>query len=146
MSVRRAHFLLPPSQWEKYRFADLLFIALGQSPDVRESVWRVNSEISQFICDYKHVSDSNERNIYSKPLNEIEEKGIWDESSSIYREIYDEEDDNEDDEDYENYSSDQDEPTYNKYNGSYAQDEMGYSDDDIDTIFDGDPDAYWNID
>jgi hypothetical protein len=37
-------------------------------------------------------------------------------------------------------------PTYNNYNGSYAQDEMGYSDDDIDTIFDGDPSAYWNID
>ena len=37
-------------------------------------------------------------------------------------------------------------PTYEKYGGSYAQDEMGYSDDDIDTIFDGDPDAYWNID
>lgn len=37
-------------------------------------------------------------------------------------------------------------PTYEKYNGSYAQDEMGYSDDDIDTIFDGDPLAYWNID
>ncbi len=36
--------------------------------------------------------------------------------------------------------------TYNKYNGSYAQDEMGYSDDDIDEIFDGDPSAYWNID
>jgi hypothetical protein len=35
---------------------------------------------------------------------------------------------------------------YNGYSGSYAQDEMGYSDDDIDTIFDGDPDAYWNID
>lgn len=35
---------------------------------------------------------------------------------------------------------------YGKYTGSYAQDEMGYSDDDIDTIFDGDPDAYWNID
>lgn len=38
------------------------------------------------------------------------------------------------------------EATYNRYNGSWAQDEMGYSDDDIDTIFDGDPDAYWNID
>lgn len=38
------------------------------------------------------------------------------------------------------------EVTYNRYNGSYAQDEMGYSDDDIDTIFDGDPSAYWNID
>lgn len=37
-------------------------------------------------------------------------------------------------------------PTYEKYGGSYAQDEMGYSDDDIDTIFDGDPSAYWNID
>ena len=35
---------------------------------------------------------------------------------------------------------------YGKYRGSYAQDEMGYSDDDIDTIFDGDPLAYWNID
>lgn len=35
---------------------------------------------------------------------------------------------------------------YNGYSGSYAQGEMGYSDDDIDTIFDGDPDAYWNID
>jgi hypothetical protein len=36
--------------------------------------------------------------------------------------------------------------SYEKYSGSYAQDEMGYSDDDIDTIFEGDPSAYWNID
>ena len=58
-----------------------------------------------------------------------------------------EEDDEEDyyDEPYVNISY-QDDPTYDRYNGSYAQDEMGYSDDDIDTIFDGDPDAYWNID
>lgn len=40
----------------------------------------------------------------------------------------------------------EDEPTYDCYRGTWAQDEMGYSDDDIDTIFDGDPDAYWNID
>jgi len=146
MCVRRAHFLLPPLQWEKYHFADMLFIALGQSPEVRESVWRINSEISQFICDYKHISNSNKRNIYSKPLNEIEERGIWNESSSIYREIYDDEEGDEYDEDYEDYSSNQDEPTYERYNGSYAQEEMGYSDDDIDTIFDGDPEAYWNID
>lgn len=39
-----------------------------------------------------------------------------------------------------------DKDTYERYNGSYAQDEMGYSDDDIDTIFEGDPSAYWNID
>ena len=34
----------------------------------------------------------------------------------------------------------------NLYAGSWAQEIEGYSDDDIDTIFDGDPDAYWNID
>ena len=38
------------------------------------------------------------------------------------------------------------ESTYEEYNGSYAQDVMGYSDQDIDDAFDGDPDAYWNID
>ena len=37
-------------------------------------------------------------------------------------------------------------PTYGRYAGSYAQSEMGWSDDDIDTVLDGDPDAYWNID
>ncbi|MBO7577034.1 MAG: hypothetical protein J6T03_06170, partial [Bacteroidales bacterium] len=146
MCVRRAHFLLPPSKWEKYRFADLLFIVLGQSPDVRESVWRVNGEVSQFICDYLQVLESNERNICSKPLEELEERGIWDEKSSIYRDIYDSEEDEYGNDDNENYLTDWDEPTYDKYNGSYAQDEMGYSDDDIDTIFDGEPDAYWNID
>lgn len=35
---------------------------------------------------------------------------------------------------------------YGRYKGSYAQDVEGYSDDDIDSIFDGEPDAYWNID
>ena len=145
MCVRRGHFLLPPSEWENYRFADLLFIVLGQSSDSRESVWQVNSEISQFFCDYMRIFRSNDRNIYSKPLNREDEIGIWDETSSVYRNIYDEEDDDEYEEDYDDYSYDQDEPTYDRYNGSYAQDEMGYSDDDIDTIFDGDPFAYWNI-
>lgn len=36
--------------------------------------------------------------------------------------------------------------TYERYNGSYAQDYEGWSDQDIDDVFDGDPDAYWNID
>ena len=35
---------------------------------------------------------------------------------------------------------------YGEYAGSYAQDVGGYSDDVIDDAFDGDPDAYWNID
>ena len=35
---------------------------------------------------------------------------------------------------------------FGDYEGSYAQDEMGYSDDVINDAFDGDPEAYWNID
>lgn len=147
--ARRAHFLLPSSKWERFCFADFFFIVLGQISNVRESVWRVNAEISQFICDYFQIYKSSERNICSSPLNESDEKGTWDKDSSTYRDIY--EDDEYDyydeyDGNYDDYSSDYDEPTYDRYNGSYAQDEMGYSDDDIDTIFDGDPDAYWNID
>ena len=43
-------------------------------------------------------------------------------------------------------STPKDRATYHNYHGSYAQDEMGWSDDDIDTVLDGNPDAYWNID
>ena len=35
---------------------------------------------------------------------------------------------------------------YNNYRGTYARDVAGYSPDEIDIIFDGDPNAYWNID
>lgn len=44
--------------------------------------------------------------------------------------------------DYEdNYGS-----HYGEYAGTYAQDVAGYSDDVINDAFDGEPDAYWNID
>ena len=36
--------------------------------------------------------------------------------------------------------------TFNEYNGTYAQDIEGYSDQVINEAFDGDPEAYWNID
>jgi hypothetical protein len=55
-------------------------------------------------------------------------------------------DENYDDNDYDDYHVCDDKPTYEKYRGSYAQDILGWSDDDIDTVLDGDPDAYWNID
>lgn len=38
------------------------------------------------------------------------------------------------------------EATYDEYNGSYAQDVEGWSDQMIDDALDGDPEAYWNID
>ena len=46
----------------------------------------------------------------------------------------------------EDYYDDYERPTYERYNGSYAQDVEGWSDQDIDDVFDGEPDAYWNID
>ncbi len=45
--------------------------------------------------------------------------------------------------DYDDYSYGS---GYGGYAGSYSQDVAGYSDDAIDDAFDGDPDAYWNID
>lgn len=44
------------------------------------------------------------------------------------------------------YDPYEEEKTYERYNGSYAQDVEGWSDQDIDDVFDGDPEAYWNID
>ncbi len=35
---------------------------------------------------------------------------------------------------------------YEQYKGTYAQDVAGYSDEEINDVFDGCPDAYWNID
>ena len=35
---------------------------------------------------------------------------------------------------------------FGEFEGSYAQDVMGYSDDVINDAFDGDPEVYWNID
>lgn len=43
--------------------------------------------------------------------------------------------------DYEDYGS-----NYGEFAGTYAQDVAGYSDDVINDAFEGDPDAYWNID
>ena len=56
-------------------------------------------------------------------------------------------DDEEDEYDYEVYDPDSEcSSTYGRYYGSWAQEVEGYSDEDIDTIFDRDPSAYWNID
>lgn len=44
------------------------------------------------------------------------------------------------------YFDDEYEFTYDRYNGSYAQDVEGFNDQAIDEAFEGYPDAYWNID
>ncbi len=44
------------------------------------------------------------------------------------------------------YFDDLDNRHFGKYAGTYAQDEAGWSDEDIDDVFEGYADAYWNID
>lgn len=49
--------------------------------------------------------------------------------------------------DYEDsYDVFYDNETYEDYNGYYVQDELGWSDQMIGDVLDGEPDAYWNID
>lgn len=59
----------------------------------------------------------------------------WGSRSAYYEDDYEPDYD-----DYDDYE------TYENYHGSYAQDVEGWSDQDIDDAFDGDPEAYWNID
>ena len=60
---------------------------------------------------------------------------------------YTEEDfDRYDDDDYGYDAYESESRSYEEFAGSYAQDVMGYSDEEIYDAFDGDPDAYWNID
>lgn len=51
---------------------------------------------------------------------------------------------------YNANSSSYDEPVYGsrfgEFGGTYVQDAAGFSDDEINDAFDGDPEAYWNID
>ena len=46
---------------------------------------------------------------------------------------------------HDGYAKDAD-SHYDEYAGTYAQDVAGYSDEAIGDAFDGEPDAYWNID
>ena len=66
-------------------------------------------------------------------VNKLLEKYVQWENEQL---DYTEEDNNYDDE----------RESYGKYAGSYAQDVEGLSDDFINDVLDGEPDAYWNID
>lgn len=143
-------FLQPNNRWEYFQFHDLLWVVLREKAEL-EQIWCIYSEVSSFINYLTQNRDGSLVDSESKPLQKDEEIGEWTKDMSIFHdESFDddyEDDDYEDDEwddDYEDSFSERN--TYNRYNGSWAQDVEGYSDDDIDTIFDGEPDAYWNID
>lgn len=59
---------------------------------------------------------------------------------------FDKEVDSQEKSEHSHYGGCQETKHYNDFNGSYAQDIEGYSDEDIYDAFDGEADAYWNID
>lgn len=142
--VRTCKYITPLTHWMEYKIPDFIFILMGTDKNKIPSVWKMTNDISHYI-NYVYLKDNVDCHdiVYGK------DKRILNENVSLIKDVYDEicdDDYYQDNENYdeENYRDDSD--TYDRYKGSYAQDEMGYSDDDIDTIFDGDPDAYWNID
>lgn len=133
--------ITPIENWEEYKFVDFLRILKGPHFD-SDSIYKINIEITRFLEDITSCTQDDLAQLVSHPLGELDiiDYTIDDEDESYYG------DDEEDyyDEDYrESY---QDEKTYDRYRGTWAQDVEGYSDDEIDDIFDGDPSAYWNID
>lgn len=90
-----------------------------------------------------------------KQLGAVDVKGLFlaktinpDWKNNLYNENYTDaiEDGEWQDEEYPIEEDFLEEETYENYNYSYAQSEEGWSDQDIDEVLDGDPDAYWNID
>ncbi len=157
--ARRCHYIHPTSDWEEYKLPDFIYILLGCENSNLSDVWRITSDISLFFNSFiessrlKFCNDSTEQfenyRIISqnKLVKETDEIGSFTKDFSVVKDIHDNDEEEQDDYDDSFFEeASQQLPTYGRYRGSYAQDEMGYSDDDIDTIFDGDPSAYWNID
>ena len=88
MCVRRAHYLCPTSDWEHYKFSDILYILMGNNIKNVKLIWNITSEISCFFSDYMNMYE-NRIPYISKKLVEAEEIGTWDEKSSVFQEIYD---------------------------------------------------------
>ncbi|AGY54606.1 hypothetical protein BRDCF_p1979 [Bacteroidales bacterium CF] len=90
--------------------------------------------ISEEVIEEIKVSNSDFK-ISEEGVNKLNEKyEQWEGEQEDYDEEYN---------DYDDYNERE---SYGKYAGSYAQDVEGLSDDFIDDVLDGEPDAYWNID
>jgi hypothetical protein len=96
-----------------------LYYLLGRLENLREKAFIAPSDL-KFIED---IISENE--FFSEELS-IDSENIY-----------------EDDQDDQDYSEKQ---SFGQYSGTYAQDEGGLSDNFIDDVLGGEPEAYWNID
>ncbi len=104
--------------------------------DPKYIVWCIVN-LNHFMIDHSTVEELKKINPYFNISEEAEEKLA---SKKIEMQEDEKEYMDRDDDDWTEHH------TYDDYNGSYAQDQMGWSDQDINDVFDGDADAYWNID
>lgn len=79
----RSFFLQPDSEWEKYKFADLLWI-LAKDKITKEQLWEINYEISHFFNEIIDVIPDQNISIESKLPKEADEVGKWTEGMSIF--------------------------------------------------------------
>ena len=91
----------------------------------------ISQDFIEKVCDYYELPDEIE--LYQAYFNRF-----------MKIESFEEDEYSNDDDFWDDWQNET--PSYERYSGSWAQDVEGYSDDDIDTVFDGDPLAYWNID
>ncbi len=104
--------------------------------DPKYIVWCIVN-LNHFMIDHSTVEELKKINPSFNISEEAEEKLA---SKKIEMQENEKEYMDRDDDDWTEHH------TYDDYNGSYAQDQMGWSDQDINDVFDGDADAYWNID
>lgn len=157
--VCRNQFIVPVFDWDSYTIVDLLYILCGRDKTRQHAVWNeykiLAKSINRVIVRYLLSQQSDPVIIerlnhllvdYDTPISDLEESEIKVIGNPDNDDEY-EWDDMYDDgkKDIEN-KNDDDTKTYERYSGTWAQEEEGYSDEEIDSIFDGDPSAYWNID
>ena len=97
--VRRCHYILPLSEWEKYKLSDFIYILLGCETVNLSKVWNMTSEISQFFNAYieskRSKNESNEPsakeqfNTQNLQINKSDEIGVLTEELSIVQDICD---------------------------------------------------------
>lgn len=128
-------------KFESFMLHDILYMIKGYDPSCIDEIKEFSYDLARTINNVINGHETSES--FGQKI--IDENLIpKDEDIMIYEE--EDEDDYMEDEYDSDDSSDINRHSYGRYRGTYAQDDAGYSDDDIDTIFDGDPSAYWNID
>ncbi len=157
--VSRNHFIVPIFEWDSYSIVDLLYILCGRDKTRQQTIWNeykilansINRVIVRHLLSQQGDPEIIERLNhllvdYDTPISDLSESEVKVIGNSDNDDEYEWDDMYEDGKIDIDNKNDDDTTTFERYRGTWAQEEEGYSDEEIDSIFDGDPSAYWNID